>query len=123
MAAAAQLSKLTAGKDGKPLFGEIDNRGSSLFATLTYPDEVDASVAVNGAPTAIRLADHVVFVAIKNGMHNGNGYVYYRGEIANFAAPDGAHVKSLHTTISNFFKASVNGGRPAHATAPASRGA
>jgi hypothetical protein len=109
LTASAQLSKMTAGKDAKPLFGEIDNRGQSLFVTLTYPDEIDEGVRVAGSPSAIKLADHVVFVAIKNGMHNGNGYVYYRGDVARFAAADGAHVKCLHTTVSQFFKLGPDG--------------
>ena len=49
--------------DGERLF-EVDNRGESLFVTLAYPHEItDAS-----------LRSEVVFVAIKNGHHNGIGY-------------------------------------------------
>jgi len=50
--------------DGKPLF-EVDNRGESLFATLSYPHEIKPSDP---------LSREVVFVAIKNGRHNGIGY-------------------------------------------------
>ncbi len=48
--------------DGVPLF-EVDNRGETLFATLAYPHDIPA-----------HLAPEVVFVAIKNGRHNGIGY-------------------------------------------------
>jgi hypothetical protein len=48
--------------DGVPLF-EVDNRGETLFATLSYPHDIPAA-----------LANDVVFVAIKNGRHNGIGY-------------------------------------------------
>ena len=48
--------------DGLPLF-EVDNRGESLFVTLSYPHDIPAA-----------LKDDVVFVAIKNGRHNGIGY-------------------------------------------------
>jgi hypothetical protein len=50
--------------DGEPLF-EVDNRGESLFATLSYPHEIKPSDP---------LSRDVVFVAIKNGRHNGIGY-------------------------------------------------
>lgn len=48
--------------DGVHLF-EVDNRGETLFVTLSYPHDI---------PTA--LAKDVVFIAIKNGRHNGIGY-------------------------------------------------
>lgn len=48
--------------DGLPIF-EVDNRGETLFVTLTYPHDIPAE-----------LAKDVVFVAIKNGRHNGIGY-------------------------------------------------
>ncbi len=49
--------------DGERLF-EVDNRGESLFVTLAYPRDITDS----------ELRKHVVFVAIKNGRHNGIGY-------------------------------------------------
>jgi len=60
--------------NNEPLF-EVDNRGDSLFVTLSYPHEIDSGFEVyseNG-----KIADferQVVFVAIKNGRHNGIGY-------------------------------------------------
>lgn len=64
-AAAARTEKVLQGQkapDGVPLF-EVDNRGASLFVTLSYPHDIPAP-----------LAAEVVFVAIKNGRHNGIGY-------------------------------------------------
>lgn len=48
--------------DGLPMF-EVDNRGDTLFATLSYPHDIPPEYAAD-----------VVFVAIKNGRHNGIGY-------------------------------------------------
>jgi hypothetical protein len=42
---------------------EVDNRGETLFATLSYPHDIPPQYAAD-----------VVFVAIKNGRHNGIGY-------------------------------------------------
>lgn len=60
--------------DGLPLF-EVDNRGSDLFCMLTYPHEITKTVnfCVNGGAWRPLLPE-VVFVAIKNGEHDGIGY-------------------------------------------------
>tara|TARA_Y100001970_G_C14188091_1_gene833753 strand:+ start:676 stop:1962 length:1287 start_codon:yes stop_codon:yes gene_type:complete len=57
------------------LFGILDKREKSLFATLTYPKDIkDASFS--GLNENIILADELVFVAIKNGEHSANGEVF-----------------------------------------------
>jgi hypothetical protein len=62
------------GSDGSALF-EVDNRGRDLFAMLTYPKEITRGfVFSDGRRTLWDLADEVVFVALKNGEHNGIGY-------------------------------------------------
>jgi hypothetical protein len=97
------LKGLVIAGSADPLFGEIDNRGSSLFVTLTYPQEIDEStrILVGGVPRL--LAPHVVFVAVKNGMHQAEGFAFFKGGVANYAPPDGAHVKELHSTVLKFF--------------------
>jgi hypothetical protein len=60
--------------DGKPLF-EVDNRGSDLFVMLTYPDDVGPDLGFSiGNEAFANLRADVVFVALKNGHHNGTGY-------------------------------------------------
>lgn len=56
---------------------KVDNRGNSLFITLTYPHEIIAEdkIFINGN-NKINLLDFVSFVAIKNGMHSGDGFYY-----------------------------------------------
>ena len=74
--AAATAARLASGRsaDGLPLF-EVDNRGETLFVTLSYPHEIKPgfTASFDGA-TIADLAPAVVFVAIKNGHHNGIGY-------------------------------------------------
>ena len=55
--------------DNVPLFGEIDNRGDSLFVTLTYPKEVTSSTLYSVGGRNSPLLPEISFVAIKNGMH------------------------------------------------------
>jgi len=89
--------------DGAPLFGEISNRGASLFVTLTYPREIvdDTVFRFSGKP--VRLAGQVVFVAVKNGMHQSTGYAFFSRGLQGHAPPDGKHVKELRQTIMGFF--------------------
>jgi hypothetical protein len=74
--AAATAARLASGRsaDGLPLF-EVDNRGDTLFVTLSYPREMKRGLAASfDGATIADLAAAVVFVAIKNGHHNGIGY-------------------------------------------------
>ena len=62
---------------------EVDNRGTSLFVELIYSNDitVDASIYSKGSNLKIeRFKSYLAFVAIKNGEHNGIGYL-----TANFA--------------------------------------
>jgi hypothetical protein len=74
--AAALEQRLLSGRSpqGEPLF-EVDNRGDSLFATLAYPHDIGAGFRTRfGDRTIDDFSREVVFVAIKNGRHNGIGY-------------------------------------------------
>lgn len=71
--AQARLASATA-RDGAPLF-QVDNRGTDLFATLAYPREISAGFDFRvGADWFSDLDQQVVFVALKNGHHDGIGY-------------------------------------------------
>jgi hypothetical protein len=72
---------LSSGRDhrGVPLF-EVDNRGVSLFVTLTYPDAIDVGFQVSFGDTVISsFHNDVVFEAIKNAHHNQIGYLLDTG--------------------------------------------
>lgn len=86
----------------QPLFGEIDNRGESLFVTLTYPLQItsDTYIDVDGRP--VPLLPHVTFVALKNGMHHNSAFSFFSKNVAAYAPADGSHVKDLHSTILRF---------------------
>lgn len=98
-----ELSAIVAGRERKPLFSEIDNRGNSLFVSLTYPDHIDntTEVFVNGRSQ--QLLPLVSFVAIKNGMHDSVGHAFFRGSIAEIAPPATCALRDIHTTICKHF--------------------
>jgi glycosyltransferase involved in cell wall biosynthesis len=101
--AQATLASLMVQPGGQRLFGEIDNRGDSLFVTLTYPDRVGADHVVRGGAFSVPLRDALAFVALKNGMHQPEGVACFSAGAAAVAPPDGAHVKALHHSIHAFF--------------------
>ncbi len=114
----ALLASLKMVEDGIALFSDIDNRGTSLFVTLTYPKEIRSGMQVASATNRFELAPHVVFVAIKNGMHAPHGYVVGTGEVSRLLPADGEHVKSLHATVLRYFGISrqARGGATAAST-------
>jgi hypothetical protein len=99
-----QLASVKVKGDGLSLFGEIDNRGTSLFVTLTYPNEITETTELEGDAARVKLASHVVFVAIKNGMHESHGYLYCRGAVEQFAADDGSHISQIYHTVMRYFE-------------------
>jgi hypothetical protein len=97
------LGRIAIEADGLPLFGEIDNRGNSLFVTLTYPHEVTEKTNYVVEGHSFPLQPEVSFVAIKNGMHQAQGFAFFTPGIANFAPNEGAHVARIADSILNYF--------------------
>lgn len=93
--------------DDEPLFGEIDNRGNSLFVTLTYPHEVTAQTHYQVGDRKAALLPEVSFVAIKNGMHQEEGFAFFTEGAARYAPADKSHVANLGAAIMSYF--GVNG--------------
>ena len=91
------------GVEDAPLFGEIDNRGKSLFVALTYPYEITSSTLYHLGGRAAPLSPQVSFVAIKNGMHHNEGFAFFTQGVAEVAPQDGAHVSELNESIMRHF--------------------
>lgn len=88
--------------DGEILF-DIDNRGKSLFVTLSFPSEICSKLEYTDGNKTCNLFNDVVFVAIKNGMHHGEGYSFLTNGIAKYSAPSMSHIKNIFNTINNYF--------------------
>jgi hypothetical protein len=93
------LSSVTA-RDGMRMFA-VDNRGSDLFVMLTYPHDItpDFEILV-GNQTFGNIRGEVVFVALKNGEHDGVGYFMDTGSSAVHPA-DCFPLKQLPSKIMN----------------------
>ena len=71
------LNSFYASKDDIKIF-EVDNRGTSLFVELVYPNDINESDSIYSKESSLKLEkfkSYLAFVAIKNGEHNGIGYV------------------------------------------------
>jgi hypothetical protein len=97
------LAGITSADDGIRIFGEIDNRGDSLFVTLSYPNEIreNFNILQNGVKSDF--AKYTSFVAIKNGMHNQRGYLIAKDLDCGSALSDGMHVKGIYQLIKSHF--------------------
>ncbi len=56
-----------------PIF-DIKKNDHDLFVTLSYPYEIKKNDEIKFENIKINLYNNINFVAIKNGLHNGNGY-------------------------------------------------
>ena len=71
------LNSYFATKDNVKIF-EVDNRGSSLFVELVYPNDIEDNDSIYSKLSNLKLENfksYLAFVAIKNGEHNGVGYL------------------------------------------------
>ena len=71
------LISFYASSDNIKIF-EVDNRGASLFVELVYPNDIDDNDSIFSKQSNLTLEkfkNYIAFVAIKNGEHNGIGYV------------------------------------------------
>lgn len=98
-----KLRSICVDSSAVPLFGELDNRGKSLFVTLTYPNEVTNETVVIVGEDSFPLKPYVAFVAIKNGMHQSKGFAFFSDGVSQYAPEHGAHVQKLHDTVLDYF--------------------
>jgi hypothetical protein len=71
------LNSFYASKDDIKIF-EVDNRGVSLFVELVYPNDIKDNDSIYSKESDLKLESfksYLAFVAIKNGEHNGIGYL------------------------------------------------
>ncbi len=99
------LENIKSEKNNLKIFGEIEERNRSLFVSLNYPNEIkkDDFIIINDEIN-LNFFKEVVFVAIKNGMHDSRGYVFYSPE-SNLETPkQPIHVSKLHEMILSYFQ-------------------
>ena len=71
------LNSFYSSKDDIKIF-QVDNRGVSLFVELVYPNDIEDNDSIYSKESDFKLENfksYLAFVAIKNGEHNGIGYL------------------------------------------------
>ena len=92
-------------KNNLKIFNEIDERNKSLFVSLTYPHEIlKEDEIITKDQKKLNFLEEVIFVAIKNGMHDSKGYVFYSPNLDLKNPKESIHVSKLHEIILSFFK-------------------
>ena len=102
--ACRKLNALTIG--GVHLFGQLDLRPKEIFVTMDYPMEITEETLLDrneSFDVSFGLGEHVNFVAIKNGEHQGKGFVFIDPRLEGAEFEDGAHVAQLYDTILSVF--------------------
>ena len=99
---AVEQLKLIKTEDGISIFNEIDNRGISVFVSLTFSDEIKNDTVVKYKNSKINLFDKVSFVALKNGIHSPKGYLFTSENIKSKDEKN-FHVKKIFNIINEYF--------------------
>lgn len=92
--------------DGVALFGQLDKRPNEVFVTMDYPMEISSDSVLDANEylrASFRIVEHVNFVAIKNGEHQGKGFVFIDPRLEGAEFKDGDHVARLYDTIMSQF--------------------
>lgn len=90
------------------LFDHVDNRGDSLFVTLTYYKEISFGMSVfsHGRNIDIDISNEVVFVALKNGHHHEEGY-YIDSNYISSEVPEKIKLTDLFYVVMEHFSVSA----------------
>ena len=95
--------------NNKFIFGILDLRDKSIFVTLTYNKEIFKDDIINVNNKNFKIYDQVVFVAFKNGYHNGKGFLFADGKIKkNFDNLQKIKIFEIKNIIKSFFKKKIN---------------
>ncbi len=103
-AAKAEAKLLSIKSSDSEVVFSVDNRGDTLFVMLEYPREITKGFEISsGNELYQNFHDDVVFVAIKNGGHNGNGFFLdSNSSVGNI--PHSIELKKLPTLIESCFE-------------------
>ena len=73
---------------------------------MDYPTEISSDTVLDSnayLDASFKFAEHINFVAIKNGEHQGKGFVFIDPRLEGAEFNDGDHIAMLyHTIISQF---------------------
>jgi hypothetical protein len=96
------LNSFYASNDNIKIF-EVDNRGISLFVELVYPNDMGENDSIYSKESKFKFDNfksYLAFVAIKNGEHNGIGYLTSNFDLE--ISKNSIDLKDLKDLIKNY---------------------
>ena len=82
--------------EGEKIFGDFQIKNSNLFLSLVLNKEIKyEKVKIDHLEKNLSLKDFTDFVAVKNGMHDEKGYLYYK----DFAIPKEMRLEKIKDLI------------------------
>ena len=82
--------------EDEQIFGDFQIKSSSLFLSLVFKKEIkNQKVKNETSDKNLNLKDYTDFVAIKNGMHDEKGYLYYK----DFVIPKELEIEKVKDLI------------------------
>jgi len=90
-------------QDGGKLFGLIDNRGESLFVTLTYSKKINIHSEFSFGNRVINVFKDLVFVATKNGHHHETGYAFFSSGLKDLALENKSCITNFFAMVTSYF--------------------
>jgi hypothetical protein len=98
------LKNIKSKKNNLNIFSEIEERDKSLFVVLTYPHEVKKNDVITvKEDIELNFFNELVFVAIKNGMHDTKGYVFCSPNTDLNLPKEPVHISKIHDMILSHF--------------------
>ena len=85
----------------KHFFSVKDISNSELFVTLSYPNEIFENDIIVINKKEIKIFEHIIFIAIKNGMHNGTGFLFQ--DIKKNFDKNEINLESVYNIIDDYF--------------------
>ncbi|MDB9862707.1 hypothetical protein OAC78_04960 [Litorivicinus sp.] len=106
--AAKQLLQVTI--DGIAIFQNIEIRDFQIFATLEHPKEILPTAEVlTGSGCRYFALNHLVIVAIKNGGHDSEGFLFKSDSLPNYGyLSDKDHVKNIFYYLQDLFPSATS---------------
>ena len=97
-----KLNNIYVNNTGNKIFGEIDNRGKSLFVVLDYSHDLTNKI-FNFNDLRLEANNLVTFVAIKNGKHDPQGFIFFTDGLKYLINEKNFHVSNIFNIIKSYF--------------------
>lgn len=90
--------------NNEKIFGILDKRQKSIFATITYRMKLNSEESIKIENKEIKVKKIFVLVALKNGLHNPDGFFYSNSDKINNIVKNNSNVRIIFDGLYSYFK-------------------